>query len=198
MISIDTTKGKISYQTFQKPRNPFLYIPGHSSHPPMIVKSLIHGLKQTYHRQNKEQEQTFDKNISQLFQQLIVQGHLYYVDIHPIFIKKHGQIDNKHNSHNANTNNNNTTIQTQLHNTRKNNRNDIFFHLPYHPMDISQRQRHHIYQHTCNAMDNSMGGTMQITKLAIAYTRGQNLYKVLCSSSLKENNTCKVSNCLTL
>jgi hypothetical protein len=45
-ISIDK-KGKISYQTFQKPMNKFLYIPGHSSHPPGIVKSLIHGLIQT-------------------------------------------------------------------------------------------------------------------------------------------------------
>ena len=56
-ISI-TKQGKIQYQTFQKPMNPFLYIPGHSSHPLGIVKSLIHGLIQTYHRQNTE-EKTF-------------------------------------------------------------------------------------------------------------------------------------------
>ena len=47
--------------------NPFLY---HSSHPPGIVKSLIHGLIQTYHRQNTE-EMTFKKNVKQLFKRLI-------------------------------------------------------------------------------------------------------------------------------
>ena len=54
-IKIDP-QGKLQYQTFQKPMNPFLYIPGHSSHPPGIVKSLIHGLIQTYHRQNTQEE----------------------------------------------------------------------------------------------------------------------------------------------
>ena len=198
-INIDK-KGKISYQTFQKPMNPFLYIPGHSSHPPGIVKSLIHGLIQTYHRQNKQQH-TFNKNVRQLFQRLLARGHLYE-DIYPTFLKAAEKIDSKNNNTAANRTHRQRTTE------RKINRNDIFFHLPYHPRDISRKQIHHIYENTCNAkdnleenfqyMDNGMGGTMHISKLTIAYSRGQNLRDVLCSSKLKENDTCKVSNFLTI
>ena len=56
-------QGKLTYQTFQKPMNKFLYIPGNSSHPPEIMKSLIHGLIQTYYRQNKTLV-TFNKNVN--------------------------------------------------------------------------------------------------------------------------------------
>ena len=200
-ISIDK-QGKLTYQTFQKPMNPFLYIPGHSSHPPGIVKSLIHGLVQTYHRQNKSQI-TFDKNVRQLFKQLIARGHLLE-DLQPIFLKATENIDRR----------NNITLHTSKRNMKSissksqtNERKDIFFHLPYHPRDISRKTLHRIYQNTCEVkdnlnenfqhMDNGMGGTMQISKLTIAYARGQNLRDVLCSSTLQEYTNCKVSNFLT-
>ena len=203
-ISI-TKEGKIRYQTFQKPMNPFLYIPGHSAHPPGIVKSLIHGLIQTYNRQNTEKI-TFKKNVKQLFKRLIARGHLHE-DIHPIFLQAAEKIDQKEHDRAIQRH----TIRPAKHThhsslSRPQDRKDIFFHLPYHPRDISRKEIHRIYQNTCDAkdnlkesfqrMDNGMGGTMKITKLTIAYGRGQNLRDVLCSSSLQEYENCKVSTLL--
>ena len=132
-IMIDK-QGKLSYQIFQKPMNPFLYIPGHSSHPPDVAKSLIHGLIQTYHKQNTKTE-TFNKNVQQLFRRLIARGRLHE-DIHPpIFLNAAEKIDTRRD---ASTSSTNKQRQIQhLPKTRKKGRNDIFFHLPYHPRDIS-------------------------------------------------------------
>ena len=183
--------------------NPFLY---HSSHPPGIVKSLIHGLIQTYHRQNTE-EMTFKKNVKQLFKRLIAWGHLYE-DIHPIFLQAAEKIDKKEHGHARQRHTIRTVNQAHQHSlSRPQDRRDIFFHLPYHPKDISRKEIHRIYQNTCDAkdnlkesfqeMDNGMGGTMKITKLTIAYSRGQNLRVILCSSSLQKYKNCKVSTLLT-
>ena len=175
--------------------------------PPGIMKSLTHGLIQTYQRHNTQKEM-FNKNLWQLFQRLIARGHLHE-DIHPIFLQAAETIDNKKNNDKLNLKygSNTSTRSPQLLHTRKKEQNSIFFHLPYHHRDISQKQIHHIYQKTCNAvdnlqenfqkMDNDMGGTMKITKLTIAYLRGQNLHDILCSSILHEHDNCKVSKFLS-
>ena len=135
-ISIDK-QGKLTYQTFQKPMNPFLYIPGHSAHPPGIVKSLIHGLIQTYHRQNKTRE-TFNKNVNQLFKRLIARGHLHE-DILPIFLQAAIKIDEKNKNKFIARYNQKSINAPQAVKTKTITRKDIFFHLPYHPRDISRR-----------------------------------------------------------
>ena len=181
--------------------NPFLYIPGHSAHPPGIVKSLIHGLIQTYHRQNKTRE-TFNKNVNQLFKRLIARGHLHE-DILPIFLQAAIKIDEKNKNKFIARYNQKSINALQAVKTKTITRKDIFFHLPYHPREISRRQIHRIYQNTCDVkdnlnenfqkMDNGMGGVMRINKLTIAYTRGQNLRDVLCNSTLQEQENCNVS-----
>jgi hypothetical protein len=76
-------------------------------------------------------------------------------------------------------------------------RDDIFFHLTYHPRDISRRTIQDIYTKYCNTKDNlgesfqamrnqEKGGTMKISKLTIAYRRAKNLRDLLCKSTLRD------------
>jgi hypothetical protein len=69
IIWIDDS-GKLKYKTYQKPMNLFLYIPAHLAHLPGVLKSLIHGLVQTYHHQNYD-NCNFQFNINKLFGRLL-------------------------------------------------------------------------------------------------------------------------------
>jgi hypothetical protein len=161
--------------------NLFLYIPAHSAHPPGVLKSLIFGLIQTYHRQNSN-EQDFQHNVNKLFGWLLARGH-YYDNIFPIFIEAATKIDLKQNMKKR-------TQNAQIQSSKTSKKNDIysndllFYHMQYHPNDISQKDIHSIYNETCNKDDamkenfknikNYKGGTMKINKLTIAYSRGKN------------------------
>jgi hypothetical protein len=199
-IEIDKDKGKLTYKTYQKPMNLFLYIPGHSAHPPGIVKSLIHGLVHTYHRQNSNKED-FQRNVKLLFGRLLVRGH-HHNDIYPIFVDAAASIDAKQQKRRLRNRSSSTRV-IQSKQQSYVDRDDIFFHLPYHPRDITRKTIQSIYNDTCNSEDamgesfkgmtNWEGGRMEISKLTVAYSRGKNLRDMLCSSALKEHDTCQVS-----
>jgi hypothetical protein len=190
--------------------NLFLYIPGHSAHPPGVVKSLIFGLIQIYHRQNKHRSD-FNRIVKQLFRRLLARGHKFK-DIHPVFLKAAAKIDtiqtNKINRHSALPLSRLNAIRqrTAGQSKRDKNRSDMFFHLPYHPQDISRKQIQEIYKKTCESKDNlgesftrmttQSGSTMRITKLTVAYSRAKNLRDILCCSTLKDLDNCNVSDFL--
>ena len=79
----------------------------------------------------------------------------------------------------------------------------IFFHIPYHPRDISRQKIRDIYEKTCEngpsgsnfkCMTNDMTGSfMQISKLTVAYSRPKNLRDLLCPSKLVETAAINVS-----
>jgi hypothetical protein len=207
-IEINKTTGKIQYKTFQKPMNLFLYIPGHSAHPPGIIKSLIFGLVHTYFRQNSQRED-FTRNVKLLFGRLLVRGHLHN-DIHPIFVQAAQAIDNNIQKQQQRKRYRNPTginmIQKRTNKSLLPTDNDLYFHIPYHPRDLSRRAIQQSYHETCEAYDalgenfksltNWEGKTMEINKLTVAYSRGKNLRDFLVKSTLQEFEGCKVSNFL--
>ena len=138
-ISIDN-QGKIQYCTFQKPMNLFLYIPAHSSHPPGVLKSLIHGLMKTYLRQNSNVED-FKLNVKQLFSRLLARGYNHY-DISTIFKEaaattmKQNQLQHRYRHQDTEQHTSSKTQNTKQR--KKEDKNDIFFHIPYHPRDITR------------------------------------------------------------
>ena len=79
--------------------------------------------------------------------------------------------------------------------------NRIFFHIPYHPRDISRQKIRDIYEATCennitnfqNAVNVKSRELMQIKQLTVAYHRPKNLRDVICPSALVESDTCYVS-----
>ena len=65
---------QISFSTFQKQHNLYLYLPPHSAHPPGITRSLVYGLLRKYWTQNTHL--TDFHNITKLlFNRLLARGH---------------------------------------------------------------------------------------------------------------------------
>ena len=79
----------------------------------------------------------------------------------------------------------------------------IFFHIPFHPRDVSRQKIRDIYEKTCEngpsgsnfkCMINDMtGSTMQISKLTVAYSRPKNLRDLICPSKFAETAAIRVS-----
>ena len=72
----------------------------------------------------------------------------------------------------------------------------VFFHLPFHPNDISRREIQRIYTQTCerhsrsfqNVINNETGCRMTIPGITIAYSRPVNLRDRLNPTILFEND----------
>ena len=194
-INIDKN-GHISTKTYQKPMNLFLYIPNNSSHPPGMTKSLIYGLLRTYYIQNTH-HQDFINNAIKLYRRLLHRGHTR-TNLNIMFTEAANTINNKFNH--------NQTPQIQINPHKNNtkttttNNNNVFIHLPFHPRDISRKQIRINFQQTMETASHSTcdirsynntptNAPMSITQLTIAYSKGPNLFDILCSSTLKEYST---------
>ena len=125
----------ISFSTFQKPHNLYLYIPPHSAHPPGITRSLIYGLLRKYWIQNTSHT-SFCHITRLLFQPLIARGHCSEY-LTSLFIEA---------AHNLDRQNRLPTNASKNSNSYK---NDLFLKWRYHPLYIPQRSIRHSYRHTC-------------------------------------------------
>jgi hypothetical protein len=184
--------GTISTKTYQKPMNLFLYIPHHSSHPPGLMKSLIFGLLLTYFLQNSYIEDFYEM-VRLLHSRLIARSHKSE-DINDIFLEATKSIEERYDP----------LVDKKKPDTEDSTSDDvIFFHIPYHPRDISRQKIRDIYERTCEnppngysfkRMQNEMTGSdMKINRLTIAYSRPQSLRDLLCPSKLAETNDVYVS-----
>lgn len=75
--------------------------------------------------------------------------------------------------------------------------NQVFFHLQYHPRGISRNKIQALYQDICATPDSDtgqsfkntdtvLGGTFEIDKLTVAYSRAQNLRDILNPTTMEE------------
>ena len=159
--------GRVQYKTYQKPMNLFLYIPSNSAHPPGVLQSLIHGLLQTYRRQNTF-EKDFKHFVTLLYRRLRARGYSHDI-LSPIF-QRAGKLLSA------------TTSPLQASQQKsKLKKKNLFFHIKYHPKTISHRQIQLLYNDHCNSpnrrgysfrnMTTDQGATVRIPKLTIAYSR---------------------------
>ena len=87
----------------------------------------------------------------------------------------------------------------------KNSEQKLFFHLPFHPKDISRREVQRVYTHMCvddytsfkQIYNLEMRSTMCITGITIAYSRPRNLQDCLTPSSLFKTDLINVIQILT-
>ena len=159
--------GRVQYKTYQKPMNLFLYILSNSAHPPGVLQSLIHGLLQTYRRQNTF-EKDFKHFVTLLYRRLRARGYSHDI-LSPIF-QRAGKLLSA------------TTSPLQASQQKsKLKKKNLFFHIKYHPKTISRRQIQLLYNDHCNSpnrrgysfrnMTTDQGATVRIPKLTIAYSR---------------------------
>ena len=192
-IMIDS-EGHITTKTYQKPENLFLYISPHSAHPPGLVKSLVFGILSTYHFQNSLHSD-FLLMVRHFFNRLVNRGHNKET-LRVLFLEAIQIIEDRCNHTTIDSKKLNDTSELALTDNR------IFFHLPFHPRDISRKKIRDIYESTCendektnfkHTVNKRSCAPMQIHKLTVAYHRPKNLRDVLCPSALSESESCHVS-----
>ena len=165
--------------------NLFLYIPPHSAHPPGMIKSLIFGLLRTYKLQNSYQS-NFISTAKLLHQCLLDRGYSREI-ISPIFS------DALEKLHRKPPWSPNPQHRKDKEPSLKKHKERLFFHLQYHPQDISRRRISTIYNTYCGTDPNFATfqneitlSPMNITKFTVAYSRSKNLCDVLSPSTLHE------------
>ena len=181
-ISYSSTKKQLTFQTFQKPDNLYLYLTPNSSHPPGVLKSMIFGLLRKYKIQNSH-ESDFRQMISKLYTRLLSRGHKHETLI-PIF--------------------NSALLRLCLppNEQKEKPTNDLFFKIQYHPKSISRKTIQKLFHETCSSPnlfqqqddDNDQTDKKDILhnkNLTIAYSRDKNLRDLLIPSNLKKNNSNK-------
>ena len=177
--------------------NLYLYIPSHSAHPPGLLKSLIYGLVLTYHRQNTFKSD-FLNYTRLLYDRFLARGHKKE-SIYPIFLWAAEKLDNKLSTRE-------TVLFINNKKRKKSTNNRLFFHLPFHPKDISRQQICNIYKTTCETPDKNgnsfklfktdRGSRFVVDSMTIAYHRPKNLRDLLSPSKLKESSTLNVNSAL--
>ena len=120
--------------------NIFQYIPAHSSHPPGLIKSIFHSLLNKYWCQNTERKD-FIKITRLLFNRLIAKGFKANLLIET-FSKAATKIENT-----FYLSNNTSLTEDTPFNKR------LFFHLPYHPRNISRLTIRNEYENICESLD---------------------------------------------
>lgn len=108
--------------------------------------------------------------------------------LQPIFVTAAKLIDEKTNG------NKNLTISSST-----DTKNDIYFHIPFHPKDVSRQKIQQLYNTHCvlgkNGFENlatKNGSYMKVKKLTVAYSRPRNLRDCLVQSKLIETEEANV------
>ena len=190
--------GSISTRTYQKPMNLFLYIPANSAHPPGQLQSLIYGLMKTYLHQNSKWSD-FTETLNLLYRRLRARGHSSE-NLNPLFMEAAAKLSSKRKGAMRGTK---KTASMKSMNQKDNEK--IFFHIPFHPKDISRREIQRIYTNTCEKAAQSFKriynserqATMSIPGITVAYSRLKNLRDRLTPSTLYETVNINVAKFLS-
>ena len=155
-LTITIREGRCVTRTYQKPDNPYLYIPPHSAHPSGMIHGIIYGLLRTYHRQNSDYSDFVH------FSQLLFQRHLLQgwdsAFLKKVFFSALQKITTKRNIPNA------APVAAI---TSDDNKKQAFFHMEFHPGDIPRRDVRKIYTDTCEEIFKDR---LDIEKFTITYS----------------------------
>ena len=130
--------------------NLFLYIPPHSAHPPGVTKSIIYSLCQAYWLQNTLPSD-YIKMVRLLRKRLMARGHRPST-IDPILKECYVLLKTKFPLRGS------TFSVTNLQSSSYNDANPmsrLFFHLPFHPRDVSRAKIQEFYNKSCNNTDDN-------------------------------------------
>jgi hypothetical protein len=140
-----------------------------------MIKGMVYGLLQRYYKQNSSRED-FLSITSLLFKRLTQRGWDKNF-LRKLFINCYEQIKTKSSSH---TNLLNTHHQIPQ---MVDNHSRSFFHLEYHPCDISRKSIRTLYNKECKDVFETEIGIKEFT---IAYSRPSNVTDIVTKSKLYE------------
>jgi hypothetical protein len=168
-IRIDPLTNRLTFETFQKAMNLYLYIPPNSAHPGGLLQGLIFGRMRAYWYQNTEKK-NFVRMAKLLSQRLIARGYSKKL-LTPLFIeaaKRLSRLDS--------TDKRTSVIATA---TDASEEKPIFFHLPYHPRGV---QRTTIRK----TFDTTLKKLLPNRPLTVAVSRQRNLGDRVCRTKLPD------------
>jgi hypothetical protein len=156
---------EIITKTYQKPMNLHLYIPPHSAHSSGTLKGLIYGSIRRFWTQNSRTSD-YENIVSKFFQHLCERGHNIN-NLQQLFLQAAEHIKS------------NTSTST----SKNINGKQVFFHLQYHPRQITRSVIQNLYQkhchHTFSSSINNEGKIVPIKKLTIAYHRAKTIRNIV-------------------
>ena len=152
-------KRHLTFQTYQKPMNLYLYIPPGSAHPEKMLRSLIFGRLRAYWLQNTHLSDLYAMAVL-LARRLMARGYSFPA-LKPLFEEA------------------SVRLQTQLRYRQPPDPNDpakkaIIFHLEYHPRGIQRSQVRQVYS-------NTLAPFLPDRKLTLAVSRPRNLRDRICA-----------------
>lgn len=74
-LTLRTGDRSISFETFRKPQNAYLYLPRTSFHPHSVFKALVIGETQRLHRTNRKNAEAIVKHLDLFFDKLQRRGY---------------------------------------------------------------------------------------------------------------------------
>ena len=124
--------GFISTKVYEKALNLHLYLPPHSCHPPGMIKGLIHGMMIRFFRLSSSEIQA-KIDIKKLLERLVARGYSSKT-LNEVMSAAYRNIVCK--------------PQESLNKNQKQDLDQIYLHLPYHPSDPKSSDIQHIYRLT--------------------------------------------------
>jgi hypothetical protein len=159
-LNISIVNSSISFSTYQKPLNLYLYIPPSSAHPTSCLKGLIKGELQRYWSQNATKD--FEDLATKFIERLHARGHSLS-NLQHILLQAASSLDK-------------TQATTQL---KKNNDSNstLFLHWIHHPKDLQRQDIRHMYE-------SILQPHTPHERMLVAISRPRNLRDVLTKAAL--------------
>ena len=180
-ITYESIPHRLTFRTYQKKENLYLYITPHSAHPPGILKSLVYGLLRKYKIQNTYIED-FNNMVSKLFSRLLARGHK------PTTLARLFQ----HALHSLPGNPNEDSLPNKENKVTTKGKT-LFFKTKYHQSSLPRSLIQNIFHDTCNTSlsdqkilnnESDKKDVLKNMKLTIAFSREKNLRDILIPSKL--------------
>ena len=171
-ITINPFSNRLTYETYQKSMNLYLYIPPNSAHPQGLLRGLIFGRMRAYWHQNTEKK-NFVRMAKLLAQRLIARGYSKQV-LTPLFIEATERLDRVYNDRSERLG-----AINQVSANKEKESKPIFFHLPFHPRGITRATIRKTF-------DASLKKLLPHRSLIVAVSRPKNLGDRVCRTRLPD------------
>jgi hypothetical protein len=158
-LNITIQGSQLTFSTFQKPLNLYLYIPPLSAHPHSCFKGLIKGELNRYWLQNSTS--TFQELVTKFIERLTMRGHTLE-SLRPILTQAAMTLHPEAIARSSSTSDTEDTL---------------FIHLRHHPKGLQQSDIRRIYNETLSKFNIH-------DKMTVAISRPKNLRDVLTKTSL--------------
>lgn len=158
-LEIQLQDSTISFKTYQKDMNLYLYIPPSSAHPPSCFKGLIMGEVRRYWLQNNPDD--FQKILCKFIERLTERGHTVE-NIKPFLEQAALLLD---------------TPKTNSTRNKNASDNTLYIHKAFHPNGLQRKDLRNLYQKILEPF-------LDFDKMTIAMSRPTNLRDVLTKASL--------------